>query len=405
MHRHTRLLAALGTATLVLSTAIAAPSVAGGRHHHHPPRPVVETVTALDGPRGLDALGDGRAIVSESDGSFSLVVERRRGPAVVIPLGSVDPGFAPAVAAGKRGTVYVLTGAAGEPGAPRVEGSSTLYKWKKGYDAPVPVANIAAYQATNPDEADLEGVPADSNPFGLAVLPSGKVLVADAAGNDLLKVNPRTGSIRTVARLLPRTVEVPDGLPPTDPGGEPLPPAGTEIPSEAVATSIAVGPDGAMYVGELRGFPATPGTSQIWRIEPGARDAVCDPEAPDEGDCQLFSDGLTSIVDLDVDRRGTVYALSLSTLSWLALELGVEGAEVGALWALTPDRHGWHGSHARGKGHWHDDDDDVRMTEIAPGELITPGGVDVVDRTAYVTGPVFGPGSLSKIRLRSHHRW
>ena len=62
--------------------------------------------------------------------------------------------------------------------------------------------------------------------------------------------------------------------------GGPLPPAGTPIPSEAVATSVTVGSDGYWYVGELRGFPATPGTSQIWKIKPGTVGATCDPENP-----------------------------------------------------------------------------------------------------------------------------
>ena len=43
---------------------------------------------------------------------------------------------------------------------------------------------------------------------------------------------------------------------------------------------MTVGSDGYWYVGELRGFPATPGTSEIWRIKPGTVGAVCDPEKP-----------------------------------------------------------------------------------------------------------------------------
>ena len=42
-----------------------------------------------------------------------------------------------------------------------------------------------------------------------------------------------------------------------------------------MATSIAVGPDGAYYAGELKGFPGTPGHPRVWRIEPGTRHTVC----------------------------------------------------------------------------------------------------------------------------------
>jgi hypothetical protein len=104
------------------------------------------------------------------------------------------------------------------------------------------VADIAAYQQTDPDPYDLEGVPEESNPYGVAALPDGSALVADAAGNDLLRVYPN-GRIVTVARLKPRVVRVPAALP-DEIDGEPLPPAGTPLPSEAVATSVTVGADG-----------------------------------------------------------------------------------------------------------------------------------------------------------------
>jgi hypothetical protein len=41
------------------------------------------------------------------------------------------------------------------------------------------------------------------------------------------------------------------------------------VPQQSVPTSVALGPDGAWYVGELSGFPFTPGTARIWRIVPG----------------------------------------------------------------------------------------------------------------------------------------
>ena len=43
------------------------------------------------------------------------------------------------------------------------------------------------------------------------------------------------------------------------------------IDAQPVATSIAVGPDGAFFVGELQGFPAPTGASRVWRIEADAR--------------------------------------------------------------------------------------------------------------------------------------
>lgn len=394
------LVAAAATATLTLATPGFAPAVAGGgdhghhlghhHGHHHGQWPGSPHVVAdLDGPRGIDALGHGKTLVTESDGTFSLVVERRHGAARVVELGALATDFPPAVALGRHGWIYLLTGAASAPPEatlakalgrqvePVPATGATLYRWRPGWDAPEAFADIGAYQVTDPDPADLEDLPGDSNPFGLAALKDGSVLVADAAGNDLLRVD-KHGGITTVARLLPRVVQVPEGLPelPPEEGG-PLPPAGTPVPAEAVATSVTVGKDGAYYVGELRGFPATPGTSQIWRIEPGSVGATCDPEAPYDGACTRYADGLTSIIDLAAGPKG-IYALELSKLSWFAFELGLPGSEIGGLFLVT-SHHG-----------------ETRTKELAPDQLIGPGGVDVSDGV-YVTGPLFGPGALLEI--------
>lgn len=339
-------------------------SAAGSQHELDP------VVTGLDGPRGVSVTVDGRVIFAEADGSFSQVQLNNKHKTRVTELGQVPQGFiAPAVGAHSLGRTYVLT-PEGEPGS----GAMTLYRWiSKDQDAEA-VADISAYQATDPDPDDLEDFPEHSNPYGLEVLPDGDVLVADAAGNDLLKVSP-DGDIVTVVRLKPRMVPVPDGLPDDLPF--PLPPAGTLMPSEAVATSVTVGADGYYYVGELRGVPGTTGMSQVWRIAPDAVDAVCDPEAPDTGDCQRYADGFTSIVDLAADENGGIYVLELVQEGWLKFELGLADP-VGGLFRIPP-----------GGG---------APTELVPGQLILPGGVDVgKDATVYVTNPVFGPGSLSAI--------
>lgn len=381
---------ALATATTPALAGDTGGSAGGARATGH----ALRTITPLNGPRGIDALGHGRTLVSETNGDFSLVIERRHKPARVIRLGNLPTDFPPAIAQGRHGTIYLLTGASGPPPAERsaapLQGraraaaadpapGATLFMWRPGWAAPKPVADIGAYQATDPDPSDQEGFPEDSNPFGVVALRDGTVLVSDAAGNDLLRVWPRTGKIRTVARLLPRLVPVPAGLPDVPPEeGGPLPPAGTPILSEAVATSVTVGADGYWYVGELRGFPATPGTSQIWRIKPGTTNATCDPAHPWKGACKRYADGLTSITDLAAGPRG-IYALELSKKSWLGFELGLSGAEEGGLFLV------------RRPGHH------PRIRELAAGKLILPGGVDVSDHV-YVVGPLFGPGALLRLR-------
>ena len=68
----------------------------------------------------------------------------------------------------------------------------------------------------------------------------------------------------------------------------------------------------------------------MWRIRPGTTGATCDPATPYAGACKRYADGLTSVVDLGATKR-SVYGVTLSKLSWLALELGAPGGEVGAL--------------------------------------------------------------------------
>jgi hypothetical protein len=176
---------------------------------------------------------------------------------------------------------------------------------------------------------------------------------------------------------------VPEELP-DEFDGEPLPPAGTPLPSEAVATSVTVGADGYYYVGELRGFPATPGTSQIWRIAPGSVNAVCDPRAAHKGACRRYADGFTSIVDLGAGRDGSIYVVELVKRSWLQWELGLVDPPLGGLFRIPPGG----GSPA----------------ELARGKLVLPGGVAAGKNGAvYVTAPIFGPpegspGVLARVR-------
>jgi hypothetical protein len=329
-------------------------------------------IVGLDSPRGVTVGPAGRLVYAEIDGSFSEFLTKGRLAGTTNVLGSVPPGLiAPSIAMGGRGQTFVLT-AGGPPGS----GAATLYRWTPGARGARAFADIAAYQATDPDPFNLADPPEESNPFGLALLPDGSILVSDAAANDLLRVFP-DGKIVTVARLKPRVVEVPEELP-DEIDGEPLPPAGTPIPSEDVATSVTVGADGYYYVGELRGFPATPGTSQVWRIAPDSVDALCDPEAPTTGACQRYADGFTSIVALGAGPDGSIYVVELVKQSWLQWELGLANPPVGGLFRIPP-----------GGG---------QAIELAADQLILPAGVAVGQNGAvYVTSPVFGPGMVAQI--------
>ena len=151
--------------------------------------------------------------------------------------------------------------------------------WKAG-------ADIAAFEAANNPVAGGS----DSNPFGVASLPSRQV-VADAGANALFEVSA-DGSMRTLAAFPARFVAAPPflGLP-----------AGTNIPMQAVPTSVTQGPDGWLYVGQLTGFPFPVGAANVYRVPPQG------------GVPQVFASGFTNIVGLAFDARGTLYVLQIGS--------------------------------------------------------------------------------------------
>lgn len=182
------------------------------------------------------------------------------------------------------------------------------------------LADLGAFEAAvNP-----AGGPVESNPFDVAALSGGQTLVADAAGNSVLIIN-RGGDVDWVATLPSELVSTANaqqllGCPnvPEELAFFAFLCDLDQFPAEAVATSVAVGPDGAYYVGELKGIPAPTGESRIWRIEPGARHAACGVSPA----CSVVADGFTAIVDLAFGPDGTLYVVELDEASWLGPKLG-----------------------------------------------------------------------------------
>ena len=103
------------------------------------------------------------------------------------------------------------------------------------------------------------------------------------------------------------------------------------MPAQAVPTTVVIGPDKYYYVGELKGFPAPIGESNIWRISPDAAGAMCG-SSPD---CvKLFDGGFTSIMDMAFDKNGILYVAEMDVKSWFAVEAGVGGG--GRIQACDP---------------------------------------------------------------------
>jgi hypothetical protein len=154
-------------------------------------------------------------------------------------------------------------------------------------------ADFAAFAAAHPeDPATLGGPPGDetvydSDPYDIVPY-NGGYAIADAAANDVLWMS-HSGSISMLTRL------------PTIP----MQFAGFTIDAQAVPTSLAVGPDGALYVGTLPGFPGLPGTARIYRLMPGQPPTV-------------VASGLTAVTAIAFDHKGRLLALEFNTGGLLA---------------------------------------------------------------------------------------
>jgi hypothetical protein len=359
-------------ALLLASLAMAAPAAASGPH-------VKVIASGLDNPRGLTVDSHGRVLVALAGrggpggiGTSGKIIRISKGgvsdyrvglPSAVSPEGEATGPVN--VDVGRHGRVFVAVGGGPQVVDPRFD---TLMRVSKGGESIK--ADIQAFRNAHPDLTDHDNPPnpTDSNAYGLAALRNGKTLVTDAAGNELLIVDSH-GHVKTVAKFpneLIGTSHLPPFLGVTEP----------ELLAEAVPTSVAVGPDGYWYVGELKGFPFTPGASRIWRISPRARNVVCDPTAK-HGPCTLWADGFTSIVGLNFGPRGDLYVVEIVKAGVINLFLG--GDATGALWRVR---------------HHH-------KTEIAEGALTAPGGV-VVNKhgTIYVTNFSVSIGGGEVLRIR-----
>jgi hypothetical protein len=155
--------------------------------------------------------------------------------------------------------------------------------------------DIAAFAAAHPQSAYSLGTipgetPYDSDPYDVMAYRDGWV-VADAGANDLLYISA-AGRVSMLARFPSVAEQLPAGV-----LGNPAP---ITVKAQAVPTSVAVGPDGALYVGLLRGVPSDPGTADIYRVDPGHKPVI-------------WTRGLTTVTAIAFDRQGRLLATELNT--------------------------------------------------------------------------------------------
>jgi hypothetical protein len=122
----------------------------------------------------------------------------------------------------------------------------------------------------------------DANPYAFIPTRWGLLLV-DAASNILDLISPN-GHITVEAFI-------------------PSPPV-----SDAVPTCLDIGPDGAVYIGQLTGVPNGPGAASVWRFTPGS--------------LTKWATGLTAVTGCGFGPDGQFYAVEFSTKSLVGAEPG-----------------------------------------------------------------------------------
>jgi hypothetical protein len=219
-----------------------------------------------------------------------------------------------------------------------------------GKVTPKVIADLAAFEAAhNPDQGRGPGArfgdpPIDSDPYAFVPYRGG-FAVADAAGNDLLWISPK-GAISVLAVFPIQTVRL-SAADRARIGAPTL----KSISVQSVPTSVTVGPDGALYVGELTGVPFAPGTARVWRVS-GSKTS-------------LYAKGFTNISDLAFDGKNLL-VLEMTTKGLLAKR------SHGALIRVAPNG---------------------KRKVIAASGLVDPAGLAVANGSIYISNNGVFPGT------------
>jgi hypothetical protein len=297
-------------ASVVVATAawVPAHATAGGRGDGHGHKKPPDVITGINGPVfGITSTRSGDLLAA--DASAGVLKFHRGRPSVKASI----PG-ASDVSVAKDGDLWVTTGAGESPEADTGQGL-----WRVSHGRAKKVVNLFEFEADN--NPHPEGVP-DSNPFDVQALKHDSALVVDAGGNDLLRVDKK-GRVKVLATFPTRLASTANikalaGCPDAPPDFAFACGLPDQIPAQATPTSVAIGPDGYYYVGELRGFPAPTNESSIWRVAPWANAAECgvSPQCT-----KVFDGGFTSIIDLAFGKDGKLYVAELDEASWAAVEI------------------------------------------------------------------------------------
>lgn len=294
-------------------------------------------VEGLTSPRGLALDQDGNLLIAETGAGRLLTVTGDRDVssfATSLPHAlNTGPGGAyragPSAISLLNGEVFVIVGEF------RGDKSARLYRitGETEYEAVTPVTD-----AFSPIENRF------SNPYDIVNAPEvDGWIVSDGGGNNLLAVD-LDGNIHDYVVF--QNFDDPD----------------SEAPVEMVPTGIARGPDGAVYVASLTGFPFPRGEAVVWRVE----DLNGDGDAMDEGEVEPFVTGLTTVTDITFGPDGTLYIAEFSSDTREVFE----GGDFGENAVSNPGRVlRWDGS---------------ELTVVADN-VVSPTGLLATESTLYIS--------------------
>ena len=302
------------TAAAVTTAAAATPAVHAGAATHlgdlTSSAPVTVVASGLDEPRSLAWGPHGHLLVSEagtppplcSGSGFALECWGLTGSISDVSSGTpvrIVTGLAsdlneqevvgPDGMAYVRGHLYALE--SGSPqGVPSGLPAGLANELKRQYGALLDVTGRSVRVVANPGSVDYVWSQAhvslapndfpDANPYAVVGNPHGGFYLVDAASNTLDSVGP-LGDVHVLA-FVPNT------------------PAGTD----AVPTCLAVGPDGAVYVGQITGHGNSATAANVYRYTP-------------RGGLTVWQSGFSAINGCGFGANGDFYVTELDTTGFL----------------------------------------------------------------------------------------